>query len=287
VLITNYGADAANGTVAFSVAPGFQPEATSFPFALAREGEQRIVSVRATIGDNLEPRDYLVNAVIDGDVRPSFGVARLVDLAIPESKRVGVVQSYDNTFVNVLEKMGVPHEVLTMEDFSAAKLDTFTSIIIDIRAYLVREDLAANNLAMLDYVSRGGTLLVMYQKTEEWKPELAPYPITLSRNRVTREDAPVTLLAPEHTFFTTPNALTTDDWNGWIQERGLYFPGEWDVRYTSLIECVDPGETIPPGALLITQHGEGHYVYTSLSLYRQLRELHPGALRLFANMLAL
>ncbi len=286
VLVKNHAQEPANGNVMLSVAPGFVPEATTFPYDLPIGGE-RIYSVRCKIGDNLEPRDYFINAMIEGESRNALGVARLVDVTIPEGARVGVVQSYDNTFMNVLEQLGIPHEALTIEDFSQAKLDTFTTIIIDIRAYLVRPDLAANNQALLDYVSRGGTLIVNYQKTEEWKPVYAPYPITLSRNRVTREDAPVKLLAPGHPIFTTPNTVQPEDWDGWIQERGLYFPSEWDAAYTSLIEVNDPGESNPPGSLLIAKHGEGNYVYNALVLYRQIRELHPGALRLFTNLIAL
>ncbi|NUM54987.1 MAG: PIG-L family deacetylase [Candidatus Hydrogenedentes bacterium] len=286
VLVTNHAHEPAAGNVMLSVAPGFVPEATTIPYSLPIGGE-RIYSVRCKIGDNLEPRDYLVNVMVEGDTRNSFGVARLVDVAVPEGARVGVVQSYDDTFMSVLEKLGVPHEALTIEDFSQGKLDTFSAIIIDIRAYLVRPDLAANNAALLDYVSRGGTLMVNYQKTEEWKPYFAPYPITLSRNRVTREDAPVALLVPDHPVFTTPNPIQPEDWDGWIQERGLYFPSEWDEAYTPLIECNDPGESNPPGSLLVAKNGEGNYVYTALVLYRQIRELHPGALRLFSNLLAL
>jgi LmbE family N-acetylglucosaminyl deacetylase len=286
VLVKNNAPEATKGNVMLSVAPGFVPDQTTVAFDLPAEGE-RIYSVHAKIGDNLEPRDYDINAVVEGDVRPSFGVARLVDLALPEGARIGVVQSYDNTFIKVLEKMGVPHEALTVEDFTQPKLDTFSAIIVDIRAYLVRPDLAANNQSLLDYVARGGTAIVNYQKTEEWKPEFAPYPIKLSRNRVTREDAPITQLIPNHPVFTTPNALVPEDWSGWIQERGLYFPGEWDAAYTPLIDVNDPGESNLPGALLIAKHGEGSYVYNALVLYRQIRELHPGALKLFSNLLAL
>lgn len=286
VLVKNNAPEPVTGNVMLSMAPGFVLDTSTVPYELAK-GAERIYSVHAKIGGNLEPRDYLINAVVEGDVRPSFGVARLADVALPERVRVGVIQSYDNTFMNVLEKLGVPHEALTIEDFTPAKLDSFSVIIVDIRAYLVRPDLAANNQSLLDYVARGGTMMVNYQKTEEWKPEFAPYPITLSRNRVTREDAPVTLLVPNHPIFTTPNAITPDDWTGWIQERGLYFPSAWDTAYTPLIACNDPGESIPAGSLLVAKHGEGTYVYTALVLYRQLRELHPGALRLFANMLAL
>ena len=166
-------------------------------------------------------------------------------------------------------------------------MDEFSTIIVDIRAYLVRKDLIANNQAVLDYVNRGGTVLVMYQKTFEWKEEFAPYPLTLSRNRVTREDAPITLLEPMHALFTMPNVMSAGDWDGWRQERGLYFPSKWDEAYTPLIDVQDPGETNPPGSLLVAEYGEGVYVYTALGWYRQLRELHPGTVRMFANMLAL
>lgn len=286
VLVKNNAPEPSRGKAMLSMAPGFVLDQSSIEYDLP-EGGQRIYSVHAKIGGNLEPRDYLINAVVEGDVRPSLGVARLVDVEIPEDANIGVVQSYDNTFMNVLEKLGIPHEALTVEDFTQSKLDSFSAIIIDIRAYLVRPDLAANNAALLDYIARGGTLIVNYQKTEEWKPEYAPFPIKLSRNRVTREDASVKLLIPDHSVFTTPNAIRPEDWDGWFQERGLYFPVEWDVAYMPLIECNDPGESNPPGALLIAKHGEGNYAYTALVLYRQIRELHPGALRLFANLLAL
>jgi len=127
----------------------------------------------------------------------------------------------------------------------------------------------------------------MYQKTYEWKPEYAPYPITVSHNRVTVEDAPITLLKPNHPLFNTPNKIVPSDWDGWIQERGLYFPSKWDSHYTPLIATDDPGEHLPPGSCLITDYGKGTYFYTTLGWYRQLRELHPGVLRVFANMLAL
>nr|HPJ98216.1 LmbE family protein [Candidatus Hydrogenedentota bacterium] len=163
----------------------------------------------------------------------------------------------------------------------------FPVVIVDIRAYHAREDLAANNSVLLDYVRQGGTALVMYQKTFEWKPEYAPYPIQVSTNRVGAENAPVTLLVPDHPLFTTPNAIAPEDWLGWVQERGLYIPDAWDEHYTPLVRTNDPGEDIPPGSCLICDYGEGIYLYTSLVWYRQLREAHPGALRVFANMLAL
>ncbi|MCL4691395.1 MAG: PIG-L family deacetylase [Candidatus Hydrogenedentes bacterium] len=287
VLLTNHTPGPHSGSVVFSMSPGFILDQQRAEFAFEAEGDQKIIPVRATIGENLEPRDYILNVMVEGAREPHFGVARIVDVQIPDGLNVGVIQSYDDTFMNTLERLGIPHEDLSIEDFSPNRLDAFTSIIVDIRAYLVRPDLVANNQALLDYANRGGSILVMYQKTQEWKPEYAPYPIQVSRNRVTVEAAPVTLLAPEHPLFRTPNAIVDEDWSGWIQERGLYFPDQWEETYTPLVSCIDPGEEIPPGSLLYAPVGEGDYLYCALGLYRQIRELHPGALRLFANMLAL
>ena len=288
IAVTNHAPGPVAGRLALSPSQGLKLQGEPYlPFELAGEGDAKVMTVAPLLVDNVAPRDYYLAVHVDATQQIAMTKVRYVDLAVPADIRVGVVQSYDDTFVNTLEKMHVPHEALGLKDFTPARLDTFTSIIVDIRAYLVRPDLVANNQALLDYVERGGTLLVMYQKTYEWKPEYPPYPITLSHNRVTREDAPVEFLVPDHPLFTTPNKIDASDWTGWIQERGLYFPADWDAAYTPLIATADPGEDIPPGSYLVAQHGEGHYVYTALGWYRQLRELHPGALRMFANMLAL
>ena len=287
VLLTNNTPGPHTGAVVFSMAPGFVIDQQRAEFSFAAEGDQKIIQVTAVVGENLEPRDYWMNVMVEGETEPHFGLARIVDVQVPDGLNVGVIQSYDDTFMNTLDRLHVPHEALSIEDFSPARLDAFTTIIVDIRAYLVRPDLVANNQALLDYASRGGSVLVMYQKTQEWKPECAPYSLDVSRNRVTVEDAPVTVLVPEHALFTRPNAIGDEDWTGWIQERGLYFPDRWAEQYTPLVACSDPGEDIPPGSLLYANVGDGDYLYCALGLYRQIRELHPGALRLFTNMLAL
>jgi LmbE family N-acetylglucosaminyl deacetylase len=285
VLLTNNTPGPHSGSAVFSMSPGLIIDQPRAEFSFEAEGDQKIIPVTAVVGENIEPRDYFLNAMVDGEREPHFGFARVVDAQIPEGLNVGVIQSYDDTFMKTLDRLSIPHAALSMEDLLPGRLDAFTSIIVDIRAYLVRPDLVANNQALLDYANRGGRVLVMYQKTQEWKPEYAPYPIRVSRNRVTVEDAPITVLAPEHPLFTTPNAIGEEDWSGWIQERGLYFPDEWAEQYTPLVACSDPGEDIPPGSLLYANVGDGDYLYCALGLYRQIRELHPGALRLFANML--
>lgn len=273
--------------VSWSVTPpkGWTASAPWGLLQFAKEDEEQVRSLVFEAPDDVPVGDYEFTIETPGKTHVSH--IRVADMVIPAKKNVGVIQSYDDTFLRTLERLGVPHAAITDRDFGADRLDAFDTIIVDIRAYRYRPDLAANNRAVLDWVSRGGTLLVQYQKTFDWLPEFAPYPIQLSRNRVTREDAAMTILQPEHPIFTTPNVIQPEDWEGWIQERGLYFPDKWDDAYTSLIACHDPGEIIPPGSLLVAGYGAGKYVYTALGWYRQLRELHPGALRVFANMLAL
>ena len=287
LLVTNYIPGARDVTLDLTASKGIELGQKQVALSFSEENGQRLVTVPATLSADLAPDDYYVNAKDSSTGDEARGTARVVDVVIPEDKNVGVIFSYDDTFMDTLERMGVPHAALEEDDFNAAKLDTFTTIIVDIRAYLVRPDLIANNQALLDYVHRGGTLLVMYQKTFEWNTKYAPYPLQLGRDRVTVEEAPITLLVPEHPVFTTPNQMRATDWDGWRQERGLYFPSKWADEYTALIDVKDPGENPPPGSLLIADYGDGTYLYTALGWYRQLRDLHPGTLRIFANMLAL
>ena len=285
--MTNYTPEANEVEIRFVSPKGIKLPNTKLNMAFAGEDEEKVISIPVKINSDLKAGDYSLTAAIPENDYGATGTIRVVDYAVPDNINVGVIKSYDDTFLTTLDRMGVPYESLEKDDFSASKLDEFSTIIVDIRAYLVRKDLVANNQAILDYVKRGGTVLVMYQKTFEWKEEFAPYPLTLSRNRVTREDAPITVLKPRHPLFTTPNVMVDSDWDGWRQERGLYFPSKWDRAYTPLIDVQDPGESNPPGSLLVADYGEGMYVYTALGWYRQLRELHPGTVRMFANMLAL
>ncbi len=287
MLVTNHTPGAKDVTVRVAADTGLSLGSDEFDVAFAAEGDQKIVPVAVGVARGLEPGDYALTAGIVGTDYGRESTVRVVDVKVPEDRNVGVIFSYDDTFVNTLERLKVRHTTLEVEDFTPERLDEFTTVIVDIRAYLVRPDLVANNQALLDYVHRGGTVIVMYQKTFEWKSAYAPYDLQVGRNRVTVEDAPIRVLVPEHPLFNSPNAIAASDWDGWRQERGLYFPGRWADEYTPLIDVADPGESPPPGSCLIADYGEGTYMYTALGWYRQLRELHPGTLRIFANMLAL
>jgi len=142
-------------------------------------------------------------------------------------------------------------------------------------------------------VKAGGTLIVFYHKANEGnpdekrnRPQLAPYSIILGDERVTEEDATVKILKPAHPLFRYPNRITTDDFKNWIQERGLYYPKEWDAHFEALLSTNDSGEPSLNGGLLVAQYGKGHYIYTSMVWYRELMAGVPGAYRVFANMIS-
>ena len=142
--------------------------------------------------------------------------------------------------------------------------------------------------ALFAYVENGGTLIEQYNRPNGLHPgTFAPYPLRISNDRVTDENAVVTFLAPGHPALNTPNKITSADFEGWFQERGIYFPNQWDEHYTPVLACGDSGEAPLKGGLLIAQSGKGYFVYTGLDWFRQLPEGVPGAYRLFANLVSL
>src|SRR5581483_5276375 len=184
----------------------------------------------------------------------------------------------------------VPLELVTVPELKARDLHRYDAIVLGSRAYDANPDLASVNDRLLDYVRNGGLLVVQVQRADYFKANLAPLPMSMSGNnaaRTTDETAPVRLLQPEHPVLNTPNAIGATDWEGWVQERGLYYPTQWDAGYTPLLAMADPGKPELQGSLLVAPVGKGTYVYTGLAFFRQLPAGVPGAYRLFANLLAL
>lgn len=207
--------------------------------------------------------------------------------------RVGYLPSFDDTLQRSLAALGVEGRQLTVQEIQTGALEGFDTIIIDNRGYEAHRDLIGANDHLLKYVEDGGTLLVFYHKTNEWnpdannrRPQLAPYPIILDDERVTEEDAPITFLQPRHPLLNFPNRITPADFANWIQERGLYFPKEWAPQYTALLSTNDKGGPPLKGGLLVARYGKGHYIYTSMVWYRQLRGGIPGGYRFFANLVS-
>ena len=215
------------------------------------------------------------------------------DARVAPNLRVGYIPSFDETLKHSLAALGVESKELTVDDVRAGDLSRYSAIIIDNRGYQAHPELISLNPRLLDYVQAGGTLIVFYHKTNEWNPDprvnrqqLAPYPITLGGSRVTDENAPVEFTEPEHPLLNFPNKITQNDFAGWIQERGLYYPQDWDAHYSAPLTTHDPGEAALRGGLLAADYGRGHYIYTSMVWYRQLRAGVPGAYRVLANMIS-
>jgi len=213
--------------------------------------------------------------------------ATVVDLEVKAS-HVGYLPGAGDDVPQALERMGVAVTLLDDADLTAERLAAFDTVVIGIRAFNTREALRERSAALFDYTAAGGTVIVQYNTNGGLQNvALAPYPLSLSRDRVVDEQSPVTILAPDHPAMTTPNRITAADFEGWVQERGLYFPNRWDDAFTPLLETNDPGEEPTQGSLLVARHGEGWFVYTGISWFRELPAGVPGAYRLFANLVSL
>ena len=273
-------------------------------------GEPRDVEVAVTAPAGVRPASFPVSAsfVAGGRTytrglqlvdyphvraRPIYHDAastiRAFDVRVPAGLRVAYVTGAGEEGPGILEQLGITPAVLTADSLAGANLSRYDVIVTGIRAYEVRPDLGASNPRLLEYVRNGGTLIVQYNKYEMVEGHFNPFPLTIANphDRVTDETAPVRVLDPPSPVFTTPNRIGEADWQGWVQERGLYFAHTWAPEYTPLLEMNDPGEAPMRGSLLIAKVGRGTYVYTGLAFNRQLPEGVPGAWRLFANLLAL
>jgi LmbE family N-acetylglucosaminyl deacetylase len=219
---------------------------------------------------------------------PAEFKAVALDLAM-RAKKIGYLPGAGDSVADALKEMGCDVTILAGDDLTTNRLKDFDAVVIGIRAFNVRTDLAGHLPALFDFVFNGGNLLEQYNrpgrdlKTEE----LAPYRLVISNDRVTDETAPMTFLAPEHPALNTPNKIISADFDGWFQERGIYFPNEWDAHFTPLLACADPGEAPKNGALLVAKYGRGYFVYTGLDFFRELPAGVPGAYRLFANLISL
>jgi hypothetical protein len=212
-----------------------------------------------------------------------------VDVVVPPTlRRVAYIPGVGDNVAPMLSQLGLALTVVDAADIARTDFSGYDAVVVGTRAYESRPELVASNARLLEYVRNGGTMVVQYGQYEMQRPGVMPYPITLSRpqQRVTLEDAPVRILRPEHPLLNAPNRISERDFAGWVQERSLYMPVQFDERYTSLLAMSDPGEEPNEGAVLIAPYGRGTYVYTTLSLFRQLPAGVPGPARLFVNMLA-
>jgi hypothetical protein len=187
-----------------------------------------------------------------------------------------------------LSQLGIPVTTIAASNIARADLSAYTTVVIGPRAYEAHPELLAANPRLFDFVRKGGALVVQYGQNEMTQPGAMPFPITLSRpaDRVTDEGATVTIDAPAARELTAPNRIAPSDFAAWVQERSLYMPRTFDLAYRSLISMNDTGELPNKGGVLIAPLGDGLYIYTSLSFFRQLPAGIPGGARLFVNLLS-
>jgi hypothetical protein len=220
---------------------------------------------------------------------PAMVHVTATELTLPALARIGYVRGAADRVPESLTDVGLPIELVEPAALAAVDLSRFEAIVIGARAYETRRELAGANPALLEYAKGGGLVIVQYQQYEYGDGGFAPYPLEIARphGRVTDESAPVRVLEPTSPVFTSPNPIGEVDWQGWVQERGLYMPTSWGEPFRPLLEMADPGGEPQRGALLVAPVGNGTYVYTGLAFFRQLPAGVPGAFRLFANLLAL
>ena len=205
-------------------------------------------------------------------------------------QHIGYLMGAGDAIPENLEAIGYTVNRLQISDLTHEKLASLDAVVLGIRAYNVLDDLKFKNELLVNYVQEGGTLIVQYNTTGRGNQDfsaMAPYPIRLSRDRVSEEDAQVSILEPTHPVLNFPNTIGTADFEGWVQERGLYFPDQWDNAYVPLLGMHDTGEPERKGSILVAPFGKGNYIYTGLSFFRELPAGVPGAFKLFANMLSI
>lgn len=310
VAVTNRVRGPATGVVRLAVPTGWPPVAAE-SLAFSREDESRSVTFMVRLPERPVVGAFTLKATVtEPDRRVSEGTLavidyphirprpsahastveiRVADIRLPGLARVGYVRGASDRVPEALAAAGVPVVMLDADSLARGDLSRYDAIVIGSRAYETDPALVANNGRVLDYARAGGLLLVQYQQYPFIQGGFAPYRMSIAspHDRVTDETAPMTPLAPASPVFHVPNNLTNDDWQGWVQERGLYFAHDWDSTYVPMLETHDADGPPLQGGLLIAPLGRGTYVYTGLSFFRELPAGVVGAYRLFANLLGL
>ncbi|HEX2523472.1 MAG TPA: hypothetical protein VHP35_15220, partial [Terriglobia bacterium] len=311
VNVINNTPGALTGILSLKPPPGWTCTPNQVTLSFAKEGEAAAFNFAAVAGKEPKPgRDaFETTATVKGqEIKESYRMYSVADLwrlplyrkaasevvaldfKLPAKLKVAYIMGAGDRVPDALVQMGLPVKLLETSDLAAGDLQQYNCIIAGVRAYDVREDLDANNGRLLDYVKQGGVFVVQYNRREPWnKEQHGPYPAKIASNddRVTDENAPVTILDPGHPVFNFPNKITPLDFEGWVQERGLYFVQDRDPRFKPLLASGDPGQKPLDGGLLVADYGSGKYILTSYAWFRQLPEGVPGAIRIFANLISL
>jgi hypothetical protein len=304
VTLKNHGSGS-KGTVSLKAPRDWSVSPDNVPFELDKRHDEAAVVFRVRPPAGAETADARAVVSIDGneysyslteiiyphiDSRIHFPEAalRMVSLEMKTARKpLGYIMGSGDDIPEILKDMGYDVVLLKDEMLTIETLSGFDIVVAGIRAYNTRERIKFAQPLLMDFVKNGGTYIVQYNvNTGLQTPEIGPYPFSVGRGRIVEEDAELKFLAPSHSLMNTPNAITKDDFAGWVQERGLYFTEQWDKRYIPLFTGHDTGEKYLEGSTLYCEYGKGVFIYTSLAFFRQLPAGVPGAFRLFQNMLA-
>jgi len=301
------GRENISGKVQLKMPKDWKVEPSSYDFKMGLKNEEGLFSFTITAPKQSSVEDIIPEVILSDGKRYSKGIDLIqydhipIQTIFPDSKlrvvkidiekfgnNIGYIQGAGDEIPQSLEQIGYNVKLLEKDDILEGALQSYDAIVLGIRAFNTVDWLSYKNEILFDYVNDGGTLIVQYNTTRGLvTDQLAPYPLKLSRDRVTVEDAKVEILEPSHPVFNVPNKITDEDFEDWVQERGLYFPNEWGDEFTPLLSSNDPGEEARKGGLLIAKYGKGNYIYTGYSWFRELPAGVPGAFRIFANLLSI
>ncbi|OEK00969.1 LmbE family protein [Roseivirga sp. 4D4] len=304
-VVVKAGRSNVNGVVSLDLPSGWKSNPASVDYDLKQKNEELSVAFSVLPPTNPEEAYIGVSASYNGKTydrglktieydhipvqtifpKSNTKVAR-VDIN-RTSQYIGYIMGSGDAIPESLEQVGYTVTILDPNNITAESLEAFETVIVGVRAYNTIERMSVVQPRLMEYVKGGGTVITQYNTSMRNQREIGPYPFRISRDRVTVEEANVTILAPDHPIINGPNKITEKDFEGWVQERGLYFPNQWDAKYTPILSSNDPGETPKNGGLLVAEYGEGYFVYTGYSWFRELPAGVSGAFRIFTNMISL
>ena len=295
-----------DGELNLMAGKGWKVEPLKTKFVISPSGSSENLKFRVTPPKKQNETTLNAEAIIDGKpydqhlieinydhipdqnlIKPA--TLKLVKLDIEKKgEQIAYIEGAGDIVPESLEQIGYKLTKIKPAEINLARLKTYDAVVLGIRAFNVVEDLKFKQAVLHEYVKQGGTMIVQYNTSRGLVVDnISPYQLSLSRDRVTDEASDIIFLSPQHAVLNTPNKLSVKDFAGWVQERGLYFPGSWDTNFTPVLSMQDDGELPKNGSLLVAKYGEGYYIYTGLSFFRQFPEAVPGAFRLFANLISI
>ena len=305
IVVKSASTKAMTGLLQLKLPQGWRTEPANISFSLNKTGEEQHHTFLVYPSDQEMSGSLEVVATVDGKIFDKEisviaydhiptqtllppAAAKVIRLNLPAtSGTIGYLKGAGDDVPVALRNMGYQVWEMKNDEVTPANLKGLKAVVLGIRALNTNERMEFLMPALLEYAKNGGTLIVQYNTNFDLETDVfSPYTLAISRDRVTEEDAEVRILKPEHRVMNHPNKISAADFGGWVQERGLYYPNKWDPAFEAILSMNDKGETPKDGALLVAKYGEGYYIYTGLSFFRELPEGVAGAYKLFANLLS-